>query len=483
MNSLEPAATAAAGARRRTIDSLPGPRGLPVLGNALQIDASRIHHVLEGWAREFGGYYRFRMGARKVLAVADPLAINAALKDRPDTFFRTQRVVSIGREVGLTGVFFANGDAWRQQRRMVMSTFDPTHVKRYFPSLVTVTERLLRRWRAAAESGREIELQSDLMRYTVDVTAGLAFGTDINTLESQGDVIQQHLDQVLPMISRRLIAPFTYWRVMKLPADRRLDRHLREIHRAIQGYIAAARDRMRADPGLRETPSNLIEAMIAARDAGDSGLDDNDVAGNVFTMLVAGEDTTANTLAWMIYLLSRTPVAMERAVSEVDGLIGADDMLRQFEQASALPYLDACASEAMRLKPVAPVIFSQAAKDTTVADIAVPAGTIVCLIMRAGAVDARHFPDPKSFNPARWIAAKPAAKRVSMPFGAGPRLCPGRYLALLEIKMVMAMLLRNFDVQSVSSASGGQAIEQMALTMAPEQLRMRLAPRSLSDSG
>jgi cytochrome P450 len=285
------------------------------------------------------------------------------------------------------------------------------------------------------------------------------------------------------MISRRLIAPFTYWRVMKLPADRRLDRHLREIHRAIQGYIAAARDRMRADPGLRETPSNLIEAMIAARDAGDSGLDDNDVAGNVFTMLVAGEDTTANTLAWMIYLLSRTPVAMERAVSEVDGLIGADDMLRQFEQASALPYLDACASEAMRLKPVAPVIFSQAAKDTTVADIAVPAGTIVCLIMRAGAVDARHFPDPKSFNPARWIAAKPAAKRVSMPFGAGPRLCPGRYLALLEIKMVMAMLLRNFDVQSVSSASGGQAIEQMALTMAPEQLRMRLAPRSLSDSG
>jgi cytochrome P450 len=234
MSSLEPAA-AASGVRARAIESLPGPRGLPVLGNALQIDAGRIHHVVEGWARRYGDFFRFSMGTRKVLAIADPQTINAVLKDRPDTFYRTQRVVSIGREVGLTGVFFANGDAWRQQRRMVMSAFDPAHIKRYFPSLVKVTERLQRRWRAAAESGRDIELQSDLMRYTVDVTAGLAFGTDINTIESQRDVIQQHLDQVLPVVSRRLIAPFTYWRMIKLPADHRLDRHLREIHRAIEG--------------------------------------------------------------------------------------------------------------------------------------------------------------------------------------------------------------------------------------------------------
>jgi cytochrome P450 len=450
-----------------------------VLGNALQLDASRIHHVVEGWARQYGDFFCFRLGARKVLAIADPHAINAVLKDRPDTFHRTPRLVSIGREVGLTGVLFANGEAWRQQRRMVMSAFDPTHIKRYFPSLVKVTERLQRRWCAAAESGREIELQSDLMRYTVDVTAGLAFGTDINTLESQRDVIQQHLDQVLPVISRRLVAPFSYWRVIKLPADRRLDRHLREIHRAIQGFIAAARERMRADPTLQETPSNLIEAMIAARDAGGSGLDDSDVAGNVFTMLLAGEDTTANTLAWMIYLLSRTPTAMARAVIEADGAISDDAMLRRFEQAGALPYIDACASEAMRLKPVVPVVFSLAARDTTVADIAVPAGTLVCTIPRAGTVNARHFPNPQSFDPDRWLGADTAtAKRVSMPFGAGPRLCPGRYLALLEIKMVMAMLLRSFDVQGVSAASGGQANERMAFTMAPEPLRMRLALRA-----
>jgi len=478
MASLDPSAASVVGKRLRTIASLPGPRGLPVLGNALQIDASRIQDVLEAWARRFGPFFRFRLGARKVLAIADPQAINVVLKDRPDTYYRTQRLVSVGQEIGLTGVLFANGDAWRQQRRMVMSAFDPGHVKRYFPSLVTVTERLQRRWRGAVETGRDIELQTDLMRYTVDVTAGLAFGTEINTLESQRDVIQQHLDQVLPMTSRRLIAPFPYWRVLKLPADRRLDRHLREIHRAIAGFIAAARERMQANPSLRANPSNLIEAMIASRDGGDSGLDDSDVAGNVFTMLLAGEDTTANTLAWMIYLLSRTPTAMAKAVAEARKAVDADGVLRRFEQTSDLPYLEACASEAMRLRPVVPLIFSQVMRDTEVADIAVPAGTIVCLVMRAGAVDAEHFPDPQSFEPERWLATdNAAAKRVSLPFGGGPRLCPGRYLALLEIKMVMAMLLGSFDVGRVTPLSGGQVKERMAFTMAPEPLRMGLALR------
>ena len=68
MSSREPAPTAAEGVRARAIESLPGPRGLPVLGNALQIDASRIHHVVEGWARQYGDFFWFRLGARKVLA-------------------------------------------------------------------------------------------------------------------------------------------------------------------------------------------------------------------------------------------------------------------------------------------------------------------------------------------------------------------------------------------------------------------------------
>jgi cytochrome P450 len=169
---------------------------------------------------------------------------------------------------------------------------------------VKVTERFERRWQRAAAAGTAIDLQADLMRYTVDVTAGLAFGADINTIESDTEVIQQHLDKVLPSLFKRLMAPFPTWRWLR---NRSVDKHLKALQSAVAQFITQARARMDANPALRSQPTNLIESMIAARDTEGSGVDDADVAGNVLTMLLAGEDTTANTLAWMIYLLSRNP--------------------------------------------------------------------------------------------------------------------------------------------------------------------------------
>jgi len=466
------------------IRDLPGPRGLPILGNSLQIDPSQLHLVAEEWSRKYGDYFRLRLGGRELLAIKNPDAIAAVLRDRPDGFQRTARMNEIAKEMGFDGLFSVNGEQWRRQRPMVMAGLDPAHIKSYFPALVRVTQRFAGRWQRAAAKGETIDLQADLMRYTVDVTAGLAFGVDINTLESDEEVIQTHLDKVFPSLHRRLLAPFPYWRWLKLPADRKLAWHLGELRRAVGEFIAMARQRMDADPSLRVRPANLIEAMIAARDNEGSGLHDADVAGNVLTMLLAGEDTTANTLAWMIYLLSRHPEAMQRARDEVRAVIGAQALPTQYEQLSALPFVEACAHETMRLKPVAPILIIQAARDSVVADIRIPAGQLVMLLMRPAATDERHFPSARTFDPARWLAdgapgrAASSAKRVAMPFGAGPRLCPGRYLAVQEIKMVVAMLLGGFEVERVSTPDGGEPREHLSFTMVPTGLRMRLRPRT-----
>jgi len=96
--------------------------------------------------------------------------------------------------------------------------------------------------------------------------------------------------------------------------------------------------------------------------------------------------------------------------------------------------------------------------------------------MRPAPTDERHFPNAATFQPARWLERDRAAagKRVSMPFGAGPRLCPGRYLAMLEMKMVAAMLLGGFEIDEVSTPDGGEPREHLALTMSPVGLRLRL---------
>lgn len=377
------------------------------------------------------------------------------------------------------GLFASNGEVWKRQRRMVMAGFDPVHVKRYYPALLRVAGRLVGRWQDAARADRRIELQADLMRFTVDAVAGLAFGEDVNTLQSDEDIIQRHLNRIFPMLSKRLFLPLPIWRWWPSAEDRALVRSVAEIDVAVQGFIAKARARLAADPGLHREPGNLLEAMLVAADEPGSGIDDEQVAGNVLTMLLAGEDTTANTLAWLIWLLSRHPAALARARAEVDGVL-AGAALPDLEQLGRLDFVEACAHETMRLRPVAPINTMQAVHDTQVGDVAVPAGMIVMAVMRRDAVSERHLRDAAEFDPDRWLAdarQAGAAKRLSMPFGAGPRICPGRYLALMEIKLACALLLRHFDIAAVDTPDGQAPRERLQLAMGPVGLSMRLGLR------
>ncbi|MEP7102312.1 MAG: cytochrome P450 [Burkholderiales bacterium] len=466
----------------REIAELPGPRGWPIVGNALQVDRARIHQAVEAWAREFGPFFRFKLGKRTLLGVADHEALSAALRDRPDGFRRTKHLETIGLEMGLApGVFAANGEAWKRQRRMVMAGFDPTHVKAYYPSLLKVTQRLRGRWLRATTASEAIELQPELMRFTVDAIAGLAFGADVNTLESDDEIIQRHLDKIFPALFKRVFSIVPWWRWFPREVDARLDRSVSAVNEAIAGFIAQARQRLADDPQRRAHPPNLLEAMIVAAE-GDGGITDREVAGNVLTMLLAGEDTTANTLAWMIYLLRRHPETLRRAQAEVRAL-GLDSRAFTPEHMAGLDYLEACAHETMRLKPVGPFQVIEALRDTEIAGIRVPERTGVWCVMRGDSLSERHFPNPQAFEPERRLAdgsagAASSAKRVSMPFGAGARVCPGRYLALLEIKMAMAMLLTHFEIEAVTTPDGGAAVEHLAFTMMPVGLTMRLRPRA-----
>ena len=469
----------------RRFEQLPGPHGIPWLGNALQIDAPRFHQQLEQWRLEFGPLFKLQIGNRRLLAVADHQLIAAILRDRPAGFKRTSRLEEIWLELKLPlGVFGANGEVWQRQRRMVMAGFDPAHVKSYFPALQLVAGRLVGRWNRAALAGQDIDLQADLMRYTVDTIAGLAFGAEVNTLESNGHVIQQHLDKIFPALFKRILSPVATWRFFRSSADRQLERSIAEVNAAVTGFVQQARARMQTDPALREHPRNLLEAMIAAADLPESGIDDEQVAGNVLTMLLAGEDTTANTLAWMIHLLWLNPEALSRAAEEVRSVV-RDQANPTFDEMAQLDYVEACAHETMRLKPVAPILPLQAVHDVTVGDVRVPAGVIIQNIMRSDSVSDSHLPRATAFEPERWLAGvdgpgalASAAKRISMPFGAGPRICPGRYLALLEMKMAIAVLLGNFEIENVATPDGGEAREQLAFTMQPVGLRMRLRARA-----
>jgi cytochrome P450 len=157
--------------------------------------------------------------------------------------------------------------------------------------------------------------------------------------------------------------------------------------------------------------------------------------------------------------------------------IAPDSGALAIEQVDQLDFVEACAHEALRLKPPAAFIPLEALVETTVGDVQVDPGTILWCVMRGSSLDDTWFANAAQFSPQRWLDDA-VDKRVVMPFGAGPRTCPGRYLALLEIKVAIAMLLARFDIVSVTTAHGGAPREKMGFVMEPEALQMQLRVRA-----
>ncbi|WP_374580570.1 cytochrome P450 [Pseudoduganella sp.] len=455
----------------RQLANLPGPAGLPFLGNALQLRPKKVHADVEAMVHRFGPLFRLRVGRQQALVVADAALVSGILRDRPDGFRRPDVTAQVSDEMGgERGVFLAEGAAWRNQRKMVMQAFAPHAIKAYFPLLARVGARLQARWEQAARAGRPIALNADLKRFTVDVVAGLAFGEEVNTIEHGDDVVQQQLELIMEGTARRSLLPVPYWRYVKLPFDHRLEAAVAALRAATDGFIAKARQRMRDEPARAAHPQNMLEAMLAAADQEGSGIDHGAVVGNVSTMLLAGEDTTSSALAWLAWLLARHPDALRRAQEEVRR-VAPDAAAFTIEQMDQLEYIDACAHEAMRLKPPAPFIPLQANRDCVVGDVQLPQDSIVWCVLRHDSVSEAKLRNAAAFDPQRWLDGGPA-RQLAMPFGAGPRLCPGRYLSLLEIKVAMACMLGRFDLVAVE----GDSAEYHGFVMAPGALTMRLSP-------
>ncbi len=459
---------------------LPGPCRLPVLGNLHQIRFNRLHLILEEWAERYGPIYRIGIGPRRIVVISDRSAIQRVLMQRPEGFRRTTMLESVAAEMRLKGVFAAEGEDWRRQRRMVVVALNRAKLRDFFPRMAVTVGRLQRRWEQAADRGEPVDLCRDLMRFTVDVTVQFAFGVDANTLETPGPVIQRHLDKVLPVVHRRTNAPFAWWRFVRLPSDRALDRALEALEQEVGTMVRETRRRMAAEPERHDAPTNFLEAILAAVGTEGSGFTDEDIFANAGTLLLAGEDTTANTIAWTVHGFAKYPEHFERARREVDALVAPDPAITNLEQTAKLVFLDAFCNETMRLKPVAPLLIFEPVTDVGLSGCEIPKGTPLMLLSRRMATREENFADGASFDPGRWLVTpgsdeRAHDRRAFVPFGGGPRLCPGRSLALLQIRLVLAMLCRNFEMEIVGT---GKAVEEhLALTMIPANLSMLLRRR------
>lgn len=463
----------------RPFASLPGPKRRPLVGNLFQLSEDTQHLSLEDWADEYGPLYRIQLGPYHILVVSDPALVEEVFKRRPDTYRRLSSVAQITRELGAGGVFSAEGDEWRRQRKVTTQALTHAHIKHFFPTMARIVARLQARWERAADEGRDIDLLEDLACFTIDVTSAFAFGQDLNTIEGHEGTLQAHIGEIPKAMSRRCTAWVPYWRVVPLHADRVLNRAVADMRVTLQRLIGETRRRLAEDPGLAERPTNYLEGLLAQQAAVEGSFSDEDVAGNAMTLLLAGEETTARALAWLIYFMCERDDLMPALRAESDAVLGERTVLDAFADHARLVRIEAAAHEAMRLKPAAPVMRFEALHDTVLGDVEVPARTPVFVMTRHSTIREQAATGVEAFDIERWIKADGSAldataAKAFFPFGAGPRFCPGRFLALLEIKAVVSMLCRNFDLER---ADHGPVEEKLVFTMRPDNLAIRLARR------
>ena len=463
------------------LSNLPGPQGLPLVGNFLQLDINKLHLILESWADVYGHIYKFTLFHKPVVVITEPTLIQAILRDRPANYRRGGSVEQISREMGTHGVFSAEGEQWQRHRQLTMQAFRPEHLRNFFPVLQTITGRLKNRWLDQTKAGQTIAVQKDWMRFSVDVTTNFAFGYDIDLLSGQEhDNFQRHLEKLLPLFNQRVNAPFPYWRYVKLPRDRAFEKALAIINATIQGFIDQTQQRLAESSANPQAPGNFLETLLLARDDNGEPLSAAEIKGNVITLLLAGEDTTAHTLAWMVHLLSQHPEVQANMQQEADAVLGAAPYPLDMASLNQLTYIEAVAHETLRLKSVTPLLFVEPNQDVDIAGVHIPKGTLLMLASRHGALQEENFTDALAFKPERWLASYPATcahnRQANLPFGAGPRFCPGRNLALLEIKMAMAMLCKHFTIGQIDNAAPTQ--EVFSFTMVPDQVNVAFTLRN-----
>jgi cytochrome P450 len=463
-----------------TYKNLSGPKQLPLLGNIHQVTISNLHNNFEKWASEYGDVFKVALGPKKFTIVSKPEIVQQILKQRPTKFRRMSKLDHILRSENIIGVFNTEGEEWKIHRKIVNKGLDLKHQQLYFPSMLVTLERFYNKMIAASQTNESYIIQDDLIRFTVDVTSFLAFGYEMNTLEQKGGVIQNYMEKIFPMLFKRINDPILFYKIYKNKKDREYDVALREINKQIDVFIENGKERLKKNPELKNNPSNFLEAILVAAEE-EHVFSNQEIKGNLLTILLAGEDTTAHSIAWAISFICKHPEVQKKLQEEADAVLGQDNYLKEYSKHNDFPYIEAVINETLRLKSVAPLLIMEPLEDVEIDNYLFKKGAVTTLLTRFGATSDHYFSDSDQFKPERWLEKAASACPVHntdalMPFGFGPRFCPGKNLAFLEMKLVLSMIAKNFTIEMVSPPE--EVKEIMAFAMMPSKYEIGLKKRN-----
>jgi cytochrome P450 len=361
------------------------------------------------------------------------------LVDQNRKFIKHFRLRSANRTLG-KGLLTSEGDFWRAQRKLAQPAFHRERIGSYAAVMVEYTERMLASW----ADGQMRDVQDDMMRLTLEIVAKTLFDAEIGTDSVEASAAMETLMGTFIARTGQLIA-LPHW--VPTPLNVRVERAARKLDRIILKIIA---DRRRSG----EDRGDLLSLLMHAQDE-DSGrrMTDQQLRDEAMTLFMAGHETTANTLAWIWFLLSNHSEAEARLHAELDDVLG--ERTPTLADLPRLRYTGMIVTEALRIFPTVWMVGREATEPVELGGYNIPAGTTVFMPQWTIHHDPRWYDDAESFRPERWEDGliEKLPRYAYFPFGGGPRICIGNNFALMEASLLLATIARHYRIRLTSNAA------------------------------
>lgn len=421
----------------------------PIIGSSLYI--ARFAHVMLDLllekCEEHGGKFQFKVPGQPFYAcITDPECVKHVLQDNFDNyekgdFFRDRFFDLLGM-----GIFDVDGAEWRFQRKTASHIFTRNELRGFMTDVFRDHAQLfLDRLDQHAVSGKPLNFQDLFYRYTLESIGKIAFGVNLGCFEREKVDFAIAFDQAQQILMDRSFTPI--WGIRRYlkwlhPDERALTKCVTILNAFAMSVIADRRKEVDLD-----RKEDLLSRFMNVRDDQGKPLDDHHLRDVIMSFIIAGRDTTANALTWLFDELTLHPDVCAKLVEEIDRVLqGSTPTYEDVDK--RLPYLSACAKETLRLHPSVP-------KDVKIAihDDVLPDGTIIkagCGVVYLpyvmGRMEKLWGKDAREFRPERWLDGLNPSPFQFIAFNAGPRICLGMNMALIEMKILAASILQKFHV-------------------------------------
>ncbi|WP_413760692.1 cytochrome P450 [Streptomyces sp. MMBL 11-3] len=438
-----------------TAPSLPPPaRGrLPLIGHALQFVHGPLN-VLQG-LRGQGDIVALHVGRLPIYVVNSPQLLHRVLVTDADSFTKG-RMYDKTRPVVGNGIATSEGAFHHRQRRLILPAFHRPRLRGYSEVMREQAEAVIASWRP----GQHIAVDRAMHTMSVGTTVRTLFGTGIDsgTIAEIDHCVGVFLKQIIV----RTMAP-NFVERLPLPGTRSFEAARKRLKAVVDSILDT---RLRAT----EQPDDLLSLLIAARDekTGEP-LSRQQLHDEVVTMVVAGADSTAYTLAWLLYELGRNPAIEARLHHELDTVLSGRPVT--FDDLPRLQYTQRLIQETLRLHSVSWIQMRRTITPVTLGDLHLPAGAEVLFSATTMHRDPELYADPLRFDPDRWIS--PPRRESFQPFSAGPRKCPGDHFALTQLAIGVATIAARWRLVP---ATRNKVREVPAAVLRPHRLPMVAQP-------